>query len=342
MAQDKTDPARHAARLGPKRCLYLDSRLKIIAYNALHAFLRKDGTRCLSLTCAMFERERDGAVSLQAAQTWKAKRIMSTAAWPDQGLDRSLGAAGLREAEAHPCVAYPAAYPEGGPPMGAGFIHNDAAWNLRNFIQLRLQARGLERFRVATDVYLYASALDEEMQRAAPDVFVYLAIRPDRGPTGTFHAAFDGPPDLVIEILSRSTWTKDIGVGNTLATKKRFYQTIDVPEYWVYDPERLRGEDAEILEGFRLTEDAFASIEADDGFWYSDVLEAEWGIGLPLYEGADHYEPMRLMDPDANEWYPLPNEQRRVIDKQEAYIADLERRLGLRDTGNPETPEEYA
>ena len=220
--------------------------------------------------------------------------------------------------------------------MGAGFIHNDAAWNLRNFIQLRLEARGLEQFRVATDVYLYASALDEEMQRAAPDVFVYLDIRPDRGPTGTFHVAFDGPPDLVIEILSRSTWTKDIGVGHTLATPKRFYQTIGVPEYWVYDPERLRGADAAILEGFRLTEVAFAPIEADDGFWYSDILEAEWGIGLPLYEGVDRYEPLRLMDPAANAWYPLPKEQRRVIDKQAAYIAELERRLELRGTGASE------
>ena len=51
---------------------------------------------------------------------------------------------------------------------------------------------------------------------------------------------------------------------------------------------------------------------------------------------------MRLLDPDANEWYPLPNEQRRVIEQQEAYIADLERRLGLRDTGTPETPEACA
>ena len=274
---------------------------------------------------------------------------MPVTAWPVEGLAPPLEVVGLREAEVHPCVAYPEAYPEGGPPMGAGFIHNDAAWNLRNFIQLRLEARGLERFRVATDVYLYASALDEEMQRAAPDVFVYLDIRPDRGPTGTFHTAFDGPPDLVIEILSRSTWTKDIGLGGTLTAKKRFYQTIGVSEYWVYDPERWRGEDAAMLEGFRLAEGAFAPIEEIDGFWYSDILEAEWGIGLPLYEGVDRYEPLRLMDPDANEWYPLPNEQRRVIDKQaahidkqEAYIADLERRLRLRDTDNPETSEECA
>ena len=244
--------------------------------------------------------------------------------------------------------------------MGAGFIHNDAACNLRDFIQLHLEARGLARFRIATDVYLYASAPHEDMQRAAPDVFVYLEIRPDRGQTGTFHAAFDGPPDLVIEILSRSTRTKDIGVGGTLASKKRFYQRMGVPEYWVYDPERWRGAEAAMLEGFRLAEGVFVPIAPDDGLWYSAVLEAEWGIGPPLYDGVDRYAPMRLMDPVTNKWHPLPNEQRLALDEQatqidkqeahiaqqeahiaqqKAYIADLERRLGLEEAGPSDSPD---
>ncbi len=272
---------------------------------------------------------------------------MPATAWPAERPARSLGAANLRAPEVHPCVAYPELFPEGGPPMGAGFIHNDAACNLRGFIQLRLGARGLERFRIATDVYLYASAPHEDMQRAAPDVFVYLAIRPDRGQTGTFHAAFDGPPDLVIEILSRSTWTKDMGVGDTLAAKKRFYQRMGVPEYWVYDPERLRGAEAAILEGFRWAEGVFVPIASEDGLWRSAVLETKWGIGPPLYDGVDRYAPMRLLNPVTNKWYPLPKEQRLMIDEQavqldkqktyianqKAYIADLERRLGLGGAG---------
>ena len=278
---------------------------------------------------------------------------MPAAAWPAERTARSLGAVDLRATEVHPCVAYPELFPEGGPPMGAGFIHNDAACNLRNFIHRHLGARSLERFRIATDVYLYASAPHEDMQRAAPDVFVYLEIRPDRGPTGTFHAAFDGPPDLVIEILSRSTQTKDIGVGGTLAAKKRFYQRMGVPEYWVYDPERLRGAEAAMLEGFRWAEGVFAPIASEDGLWHSAVLEAEWGIGPPLYDGVDRYAPMRLLNPVTNKWYPLPKEQRLMIDaqavqiakqkayiaKQKAYIADLERRLGLGETGPLDSPD---
>ena len=247
---------------------------------------------------------------------------MPATAGPAEGPAHTLGTVDRRAPEVHPCVAYPELFPEGGPPMGAGFIHNDAACNLRNFIQLRLGARGLERFRIATDVYLYASAPHEDMQRAAPDVFLYLKIRPDRGQTVTFHAAFDGPPDLVIEILSRSTWTKDIGVGDTLAAKKRFYQRMGVPEYWIYDPERLRGAEAARLEGFRLAEGVFVPIASEDGLWHSAVLEAEWGIGPPLYDGVDRYAPMRLLDPVTNKWYPLPKEQRLMIDAQAAQIAE--------------------
>ena len=252
----------------------------------------------------------------------------------------------LRATKVHPCVAYPELFPEGGPPTGAGFIHNDAACNLRAFIQLRLEARGLDRFRIATDVYLYASAPHEDMQRAAPDVFVYLEIRPDRGQTGSFHAAFDGPPDLVIEILSRSTRTKDIGVGGMLAAKKRFYQRMGVPEYWVYDPEGWRGAEAAILEGFRLAEGVFVPIASEDGLWHSAVLEAEWGIGPPLRRGGS----LRAYAPAGprheREWYPLPKEQRLVIDaqavqldKQKAYIAELERRLGLGGAGSSDSPD---
>ena len=74
-----------------------------------------------------------------------------------EGPAHALGTVDRRAPEVHPCVAYPELFPEGGPPMGAGFIHNDAACNLRNFIQLRLGAKGLERFRIATDVYLRAA-----------------------------------------------------------------------------------------------------------------------------------------------------------------------------------------
>ena len=57
-------------------------------------------------------------------------------------------------------------------------------------------------------------------------------------------------------------------------------------------------------------------IASEDGLWHSAVLEAEWGIGPPLYDGVDRYAPMRLLDPVTNEWYPLPKEQRLVIDEQ--------------------------
>ena len=119
-----------------------------------------------------------------------------------------------------------------------------------------------------------------------------------------------------------------------------------VPEYWVYDPEGWRGTEAAMLEGFRLAEGVFASIASEDGLWRSAVLEAEWGIGPPLYDGVDRYAPIRLLDPVTNKWYPLPKEQRLMIDaqavqldKQKAYIAELERRLGLGGAGSSDSPD---
>ena len=53
----------------------------------------------------------------------------------------------------------------------------------------------------------------------------------------------EGPPDLVIEILSRSTATQDRGV------KRERYAHFGVTEYWIIDPDRHR------VEVYRLQED---------------------------------------------------------------------------------------
>jgi Uma2 family endonuclease len=54
----------------------------------------------------------------------------------------------------------------------------------------------------------------------------------------------EGPPDLVIEILSPSTASQDRGI------KRERYAHFGVPEYWIIDPERRR------VEVYRLQEDA--------------------------------------------------------------------------------------
>ncbi len=205
----------------------------------------------------------------------------------------------------HPCIAYPDLYPDVGPPLGAGLIRGNACALLMGVIHARLLDLGLARdsFAVGIDVYVYA-----DQRRASPDVCVYLHLNPARGNAGAFHVDFDGPPALVIEVLSKSTWEKDMGLGDTLEDKKRFYREISVVEYWIYDPETRRKDGGGLLEGFRLAEGGYARIAPQAGYWYSDVLQAYWGIGAPFQAGPRAYASLRLRKPGASGWYPIAEE----------------------------------
>lgn len=74
----------------------------------------------------------------------------------------------------------------------------------------------------------------------------------------------EGPPDLVVEILSPSTLSKDW-------TRKRWaYEAAGVPEYLIIDP------DERVAELLRL----------DASGRYVSVAQAEWGESLPLLNGT--------------------------------------------------------
>lgn len=93
-----------------------------------------------------------------------------------------------------------------------------------------LQARGLGQVCPAPmDVVLTAHTALQ------PDV---LFIRTDRLDIVT-ERSVNGPPDLVVEVLSESTRSADLG------RKLRAYARYGVPEYWVLDP------DAHTIEVFR-------------------------------------------------------------------------------------------
>ena len=246
----------------------------------------------------------------------------------------------------HPCIAYPDLYPETGPPLGAGLIRGNACALLMGFVRARLLDLGLARdsFAVGLDVYVYA-----DQRRASPDVCAYLHLNPARGNVDAFHVDFDGPPALVIEVLSKSTWEKDVGLGDTLEDKKRFYREIGVVEYWIYDPEKRRKDGGGMLEGFRLTEGGYARIAPQAGCWYSDVLQAYWGIGAPFRAGPWAYASLRLRKPGTSDWYPLAEELeganteleetnaklKAEVQDRAGYIAWLEAQLRTRDGQNP-------
>ena len=83
-----------------------------------------------------------------------------------------------------------------------------------------------------------------------PDLIVILKD----GPAKITETRIVGPPDLVIEILSRSTAKNDFTI------KRRLYEQSGVREYWIVDPDAARIEtwllkDGKFVENGSATED---------------------------------------------------------------------------------------
>ena len=101
---------------------------------------------------------------------------------------------------------------------------------------------------VGDDLHLLFTEPGENTQsRLSPDVFVALAV-PRRSTRADYDADVLGPPDFVLEVLSRSTWEHDVG------RKLDSYQRIGVRECLLFDVtgENLAGVGKELW-GFALT-----------------------------------------------------------------------------------------
>lgn len=125
--------------------------------------------------------------------------------------------------------------------------------------------RGLMKLGILVGAHVYALRLGEVVQAPIgvvldddngiePDLVFVSAERLDIiQARGVF-----GAPDLVVEVLSPSTQSKDRGI------KLRRYAAAGVPHYWILDP-RTRTLEARRLgvNGYELT----ATYDAGDVFW---------------------------------------------------------------------------
>lgn len=121
-----------------------------------------------------------------------------------------------------------------------------------------------------------------------PDFFVALGVDPNL-PRNSWVVEREGKyPDVIVEILSKSTAKKDRG------EKKKIYErTFKTHEYFLFDPETKR------VEGFRLVAERYAPIAPDSlGHLWSERLELSFG----LHEGH-----LRFFAPDGT-LVPLPDE----------------------------------
>ena len=217
--------------------------------------------------------------------------------------------------EAHPCNARPDLYPAGGPPLGAGLIHDNAADHLATFIRAHLRASGYARAVVMKDALLHADRGEEAdpdvLLYTRPDILAYKALAAHREPANAYHLGYDGPPDLVVEILSASTWKKDVGVGEDVADKMRHYRSVGVSEYWIYNPELLQQKKGiPFFMGYALQGHRYVPIERRGRCWPSAVLGTLWERGDRHHAegGSEPYTLMRLRNPGSTEWYPTADE----------------------------------
>lgn len=107
---------------------------------------------------------------------------------------------------------------------------------------------------------------DGSRYQVLPDVYVYR--RPFGLDRGSLSLAQDGPPDLVIEMLSEATWESDVDLERGKAWS---YADAGVAEYLIMDPggAYLRGAQGR---GWRLASGVYAPWEPDArGRWASDL-----------------------------------------------------------------------
>ena len=178
------------------------------------------------------------------------------------------------------------------------------------FDALRAVFRDRPEDLIAHDLML----LFEEGNRTAtlaPDLMVVLGVGNE--PRESYKTWKEGKvPDLVIEVVSRSTWRKDVRVEPPL------YAALGIAEFWLFDPLRSR------LGGFELSGREYREIgESGEGVLGSRVL----GLDLLVKNGE-----LRCRDPRSGKLIPDHVEAVRLLEDAERKLsaADREREHALR------------
>ena len=152
---------------------------------------------------------------------------------------------------------------------------------------------------VGTDAYLIQTAGDLN-GHAVPDCIIAFGVEAVRlidEANGYIVDEVGKPPDVVMEIASKSTGPRDY------TEKRRIYRDVGAPEYWRFDPSGGQYHDAP-LAGDILEDGEYRRVliraDPDGTFWgYSP------GLGLYLvWEDGN----LRFYDPSASEFLPNPHE----------------------------------
>ena len=156
---------------------------------------------------------------------------------------------------------------------------------------------------------------DGSRYQVLPDIYVYRT--PFELDRGSMSLAQDGPPDLVIEMLSESTWESDVDLERGKAWS---YGDAGVAEYLILDPggAYLRGAQGR---GWRLSGGAYAPWEPD--------ARGRWASGLGFSIGYDGPWAM-VWGPDER-LVPREGQVLRLLDKRRAEGVEQGRAAGLEE-----------
>ena len=157
-----------------------------------------------------------------------------------------------------------------------GHLSQTAFW----YEALKLRLPGAT---VCSDLPLHYERGDTD-KTVVPDLFV--ALRAPRLDGRSSYKLWEHPvPELVIEMLSKTTSKADVG------SKRRTYEHLGVIEYWLFDPEGFRL--PKPLRGYRLRAGRYRPIAADAaGRMRSAVLD----LDLHVRDGE-----LRFRDPATGE-----------------------------------------
>lgn len=147
---------------------------------------------------------------------------------------------------------------------------------------------------------IYVRADEEDAREFAPDFIFARQVRdPERviRRNGYVISEVGKPPDLVLEVGSRNTGTRDFTI------KREGYAALGIGEYWRFDPSGGEYHDVP-LAGDTLVDGEYVSVdivaESDGRHWgYSETLELE----LWWEEGK-----LRFRDPESGEFLLTPEE----------------------------------
>lgn len=182
------------------------------------------------------------------------------------------------------------------------------------FYGLRAYYAGRADVAVHADMFVHYLRVDEHgevrldedgrpiVDRLAPDVFVIFGV-PNRKRDSYVTYDEGTPPDFVLEVLSGSTWRRDMGA------KKTIYERMGVREYWILDPVDAYV-DPPPLKGFRLIGDHYEPIAPIPGgglAYASEVL----GLELRLADGV-----FRIRDPVTGEDLRGPVELKEALEAE--------------------------